>query len=407
MAATNTAAIIDGLERHYQPKKLVSLALQNTPLTAYFPKTQDGSGDKASIRFYQQLAGGVGTNMVNAKAAQVGPGYKVAVVDWKYVAGYWSVENAALKRSEGPQTVELMQNGVKGSMARMGNEIETFLFGVGNGQLGRRKSASTNVITLTNPGEAFCSQAGQVVSAGPNADGSSLRTGTTAIASVDYTNNKVTLVSAAAITSFADNDYLFLSGFEVGGAPGGLATIIPSAAPTAGDNFGGLDRSTAAFTEACAGWRYTETSGDSTLETLVKAVKQGGKFGSNTDAIFISTDRATRLELELGSKVRFADMVSKEYGLSFSGIEIVINGKRLTVMSSDKCPDALGWALERESWKLESVQEPLIAVATKTGKYLDAEVNDELVIKWRSQFQLMCPLPAHNGCLNFVTPAAG
>lgn len=404
MAATTTANIVDALERNYQPKKLISMALQQSPLTTYFPKNTDGSGDKCQMRFYTNEAGGFGSNMTNAKSRQVSPGFKSGTADWKIGNSYWSVNNATAKRLQGSSgLVDLLQEGIKSTMRRHGYEIETMLFGSGNGRLGQRLSASTNVITLKNPGEAFSFQIGQEVGASANADGSTPRTGTTTVTSVDYSANKVTLTSAAAITSFADSDYLFITDFQgafgTGGSPAGLQAIIPSAAPAAsGDYLTGLDRSVAP--DLLAGFRYTGVSGDTITEQLIKFLQHGSKFEGQQDTIFLSTDTLTQLILESKSQGLYDPMTmgSKEYNVNFTGVKFLGPNGPVGVFGSPKCPDTLAWALERESWSLQSVQEPLIAVATRTGKYIDVEVEDETAAKWRSQFQLLCKWPAHNGC---------
>jgi len=407
MAATATSDILDALERHYQPKKLISMALSDCPLTAYFPKDEDGSGDKCQMRFYVLQAGGVGSTMTLAKGRQRGPGFVSGTADWKLVRSYWSVNQAAVNRTKGSSTIELLQEGIKSTMGRHGNEIETMLFGSGNGRLGKRLSASTNVITLTNPGEAFNFQIGQEVTADDTVDGSSLRVGSTTVTAIDYSNNKITLASAAGITSFADADYLFLKDFEgafgTGGSPAGLQVIIPATAPSAsGDYLTGLDRTV--YPELLAGFRYTGVSGDTLTEQLIRFLQHGSKFGGKQDAVFMSVDRMTQLLLEQKSMGTYEEtqMVSKEYNINFKGVKLHGPKGPVDAYSSTKCPDTLAWALERESWKLQSVQEPLIAVATKTGKYIDAEVEDEIVAKWRSQFQIECKWPAHNGCLTIT-----
>jgi hypothetical protein len=402
MATPDTVDILDMLERDYKPNKLISLALQNAPLTAWLPKSEEGQGEICVMRFHTSFAGGSGANVTDAIAAEVADGYQKALVDWKLLYTASSMTNPAIQRSKGSkQLVDAWQQAIKGSMARHGNELETLMFGAGYGILGRRASASTNVITLTLPGEAFNFQKGQVVGASANADGSSPRTGTTSVASIDYSNNKITLVSAAGITSFADNDYFFVKGV-VGttAVPGGLARLFPPVAPTAGDNFGGLDRSTAP--EQLAGWRYTGIAGDQVTEQIIKGLQFGSKFDGKPDTVFISVEKMTTLILEQANRVEYTSMKSEKYNVNFRGVVLQGPNGEVTVMSSAKCPDANGWALERDSLKLESVQEPLIAVATRTGKYIDSELNDLVRLRWRSQFQLECSLPGHNGVFNFV-----
>ena len=116
------------------------------------------------------------------------------------------------------------------------------LFRVSSGIRGQRASASTNVITLATPDDARNFKINMTVGASPNSDGSSPRTGTTTITAVDLTNGKITLQSAAAISGFADNDFLFNSG-DVGTCMEGMETCTPLTQVTSGDSFRGNDRS--------------------------------------------------------------------------------------------------------------------------------------------------------------------
>lgn len=397
MAATTTNDILNGLERDYHPKKLMSMALKAAPLTAWMPKREDGSGEICVIRYLVGNAGGVGSSMANAKTNQKAPLVRKALVDWKIIDSYWSVENPAIKRAEGSGLGDLLQMGMRQTMSRHGNEIETFLFGDGNAQLGKRASISSNTITLTNKNDAFNFEYGMLIKADDTADGSSPRAGSAYVTTVDYSNGKVTVDNAAGITGFADNDFLF-DGEFINAAPSGLTQIITPGTPGA---YGGLTRTTEP--EMLSGWKYTGNVGDTMLEQIIQAYKFGTKFEGDMDTLWLSTDRGTQLELELtNKKIEFQKMSSRDLGLEYTGIKLVINGKEITVMSAVKCPNTVGWFLERSTWDIQSVNEPLIAVATKTGKFIDAEVNDEIVLKFRSQFQVRCPLPSHNGAITWV-----
>lgn len=130
------------------------------------------------------------------------------------------------------------------------------LFRTSNGIRGQRSSASTNAITLVVADDARNFKVGMTVGASPNSDGTSPRTGTTTVAGVSLSDGIVTLTSAAAITSFADNDFLFNSG-DVATCMEGMETCTPLTKPTAGDSFRTQDRSV--YVELLAGSRLTST----------------------------------------------------------------------------------------------------------------------------------------------------
>jgi len=129
------------------------------------------------------------------------------------------------------------------------------LFRDTTGIRGKRASISTNTVTLSVVDDARNFKIDMVVGASPNADGSAPRTGTTTVTAVNLSAGTITLASAAAIGSFADNDFLFNSG-DVGTCMEGMAVCTPTTAPVLGsDSFRGVDRGT--YPELLAGSRLT------------------------------------------------------------------------------------------------------------------------------------------------------
>lgn len=181
------------------------------------------------------------------------------------------------------------------------------LFRTSAGIRGQRASASTNVITMVVPDDARNFKVGMVVGASPNADGTSPRTGTTAVTAVNLSAGTVTLASAAAITSFADNDFLFNSG-DVGTCMEGMEVCTPLTAPVLGsDSFRTQDRG--AYVELLAGSRLTSTvSLNQTIEEnfgqLGISINQAG--GKVTDGVlnpinFWAVVRRGNARVEYGS----------------------------------------------------------------------------------------------------------
>jgi hypothetical protein len=77
---------------------------------------------------------------------------------------------------------------------------------------GQRASIASNTVTLTTVANAARFATGKTVFAGPNEDGSSLRTGSTTISSINLTAGTLTLANASAILGFANGDYIFQQG---------------------------------------------------------------------------------------------------------------------------------------------------------------------------------------------------
>lgn len=179
---------------------------------------------------------------------------------------------------------DLVTRTTDGILEELGANIAFDLQRDGNGIRGRRLSASTNVITLTDKRDVENFRKGMTVGASPNADGSSPRVGVTKIASISRSASTITLVSAAAIASFANNDYLFREG-DPGNCMEGFEKCTPLTAPVGGDSFRGIDRSL--DVEALAGSRQSDTTkfpeeaaGDCAVDISIigKKVSRGGVY---------------------------------------------------------------------------------------------------------------------------------
>jgi hypothetical protein len=129
---------------------------------------------------------------------------------------------------------------------------------------GKRASISSNTVQLATVDDARNFEIDQTVSAAQNADGTSPRTGTTTVTAVNLSLGQITLASAAAISGFADNDFLFNAG-DAGTSMNGMEDNTPIATPTSGVLFRNVDRFV--YPERLSGTRLTTTvSLNQTLE---------------------------------------------------------------------------------------------------------------------------------------------
>lgn len=165
-----------------------------------------------------------------------------------------------------------------GGLEELGDSIAFDTLGPGSGQRGRRLSIATNVVTLTSSADVRNFKPGMTVIASANADGSSPRAGSTTVTAVSPLAGTITLLSAAAITSFANNDFLFRQG-DPTTTSDSLRQIIPLAEPVLGvDSFRGVDRG--ADPHRLAGVRVNDTSlliEESTGQAAVSIKNEGKK----------------------------------------------------------------------------------------------------------------------------------
>jgi hypothetical protein len=224
-------------------------------------------------------------------------------------------------------------------LKEMGDSLAFDLFGTGNGIRGRRLSASTNVITLTTAAQVRNFKIGMTVGASANADGSSPRTGTTTITAIDEDLGTITLTSAAAITSFANNDYLFRAA-DPGTCMEGMGLCTPLTAPTAGDSFRGKDRSV--DVNGLAGVRVATSSGSILADFGTLAVKANMRGKKLPRGVLAPTNFWTVSQV-LNAKVEY-DNGGGTAEVGFEYITINTPGGAMRIYSDPDCPTTEGRA---------------------------------------------------------------
>lgn len=282
------------------------------------------------------------------------------------------------------------------------DNLATYLYGNGGGALGRRGSLSTNTITLSTADDVRNFEVGMSISAS-SADGSStsdaLRSGSTYVTAVDRINGTVTVNSAAAITSFADNDYLFRTG-DFFGDTGvvvlkGLGIwIYGSDSPPA---LGGVTRTTDA--QRLAGCRLTtaEVASMSLEERILTlATRMTGRFGGpGAEYIAMNPEDWQTLAYSLQSRlVRSEDKTARS---GYQAIELIAGGTVVKCMADKHCPKGTFFALKMSSWKLKSMLKLLHTVNGDGLEMLRKSTTNDYEYRLVSYPLLACNAPGWNG----------
>jgi hypothetical protein len=204
---------------------------------------------------------------------------------------------------------------------------------------GRRASAATNVITLSVADDARNFKEGMTVIASVNIDGSAPRAGSTTIAGLDEVAGTVTLTSAAAITGFADNDYLFRN-TEQGTGIQGLNVLTPLVAPVGGDSFRGKDRS--ANVTRYAGSRINDLTNSiqENFGLVATYISRAGR-SHNVDQGFLNPVRFFEVARRENAKVEY-EAQGGTANLYFQFIVINTSAGALKIYADPDCPTTFG-----------------------------------------------------------------
>lgn len=371
-------------------------AIRLHPTLDMLPKVADFGGDQINYAVKVGNAQNI-TSGALSSAQAVGSsskGYQFAMTRKKKTGTITLDVEALLAAKQGPEGAfaTLIVNEVDGFVSEFMDRLGFDIFRDGYGARGVRSSISTNTITLATVDDARNWKIGMLLGASPNADGSSPRTGSSAVTAVDIDAGTVTIASAAAITSFADNDYLFAAP-EIGSNIEGFALCTPLTTPSGSDSFRGVNRS--AMPSLLAGSRIDDTNTmieENAGKIAVKIRQNGGR----ADTLVLNPQRYWEMVRRLGAKIMYAGGGgSADYGFE----KVLINSPAgvLSVVSDADCPTTRGRVFLNSSHKIRTLEE-FVHIANEDGNYnLRVYNEDSLETRVRSMGNYQQTEPRNHG----------
>jgi hypothetical protein len=353
MPASDLSTVAYIFRRLYADGATGDLAMRDHPLfmdigrqggfvgSAFFYPVRYGNPQGVGGTFAATQTGAQTSKGVQLQAARR-PKYGVILLDGEAMA-------AATDRGAFMDLVRMETDGV---LEEMGDALAFDLYRDGSGQRGRRASISSNTITLTVVDDARNFKVGMTVIADNDANGASPRTGSTTVTAVDEDAGTVTVASAAAISGFVDNDYLFRAG-DPGTCMEGLELCTPLTAPALGsDSFRGIDRG--ADPRRLAGIRVNDTS--STIEeNLGLAAVRVAQIGKRQDRAYLNPINFWQVARRLNAKVEY-DGGGGEAGYGFQFISIHTPAGVLKVVADPDCQINRGWGMRMEKHYLKHLK---------------------------------------------------
>jgi hypothetical protein len=333
-------------QTYYPESDLPYLVPDNLPLLNMIPKEGGLSGDVIDMPFLYGAKQGVSQSF-DAAAAQSGGSPNSVRPTVRCSQMYDIVEfldkDWVLSQGEAAYA-DLFQKTMTGAMMAFNNEMDLLLHAEGNGVRGQVSSVSTNVITLTSTGSYALPlettfEVGMQVQPATSApvDGSvpaGLGSPVT-ITNVDGDARTIT-VSDGSVFDSTTNKYIVVRGNGIGfsasntnGALIGLGAFNPYTAPSASENFLGIDRTR--YTTRLAGYRYDGSSRsiEDAIKRLAAKMSMGGV--KSASVALVNPLDWDSLDSKLGSNVRYSSVQSVTYG--FDSIVLNTAAGRLDVVS--------------------------------------------------------------------------
>lgn len=395
MAASNLTTMARIYKRVYSDEQVANMAQRDHPFMSHCAKKGKFTGTRFDYNMQYGNPQGVSSSFADAQGAVSSSQGSVLNVLRKVKYGVITLDGEAVAASEDDKGafMSLVTNETDGIINEVGDSMAFDFQRAGNGDRGRRASASSNVITLTSEDDVRNFKRQMVVVAGPNQNGTSLRTGSTTVAAVNASALTITLADASAITSFADNDYLFRIG-DPGNVSDGLESLFPLVAPVyLSDSFRGIDRGV--HPDLLAGIRIDDTA--STIEENAGLVATMiASQGQKADCVYLNPIRFWEVSRRQNAKVMFEKAGgSTDYGFEY--ITIHTGAGVLKVYSDPDVPQNRGRVLNKKSNYIKHLKGFIHVIMDDGRPNLRQPTADGIEARIRSWHNILSTNPGANG----------
>lgn len=345
------------LKELYDGQTVENLVYADNPFMAMIKKSTDFGGKYKPIPIITGVSQGRSATFSNAQGNQSPvqiqsflltrvSDYSIATIDNQTMMASRTDKMAFL---EGAKLV------IDGAIRSCTNSVASAIFRSGTGSIGQIGTISSGVITLTNPADVVQFEINMVLQANAT-DGGTPRAALGYVIAVNRSAGQVTVSatglggSAGSPSAWAPADFLLVQG-DLNAKAKGLAAWLPAVAPTAGDNFFGVDRSV--DTWRLGGGRYSGAA-QSIEEALIDASSLLAREGGKPDVAITNFASYSALEKALGSKIQYCD-VKGPAEIAFRGI--MLNGANsvIKVFPDRNCQALTAYLLQMNSWALEGL----------------------------------------------------
>lgn len=400
------------LKEYYTDDMIFNLVYKNNPFLALVNKFYNFQGENLPIPLIYGNPQGRSRTFSQAKARSTQTSTKskkfVLVRKKDYCIATIDNETIEATKSNKGAFLEALTTEIDGAIQAVTNNMAFSLFRDSSGARSQvnaepAENVGTFVITLKNIDDIVGFETEQEVVIWSAKTGGSQRNSDGSddewtIASVDRDLGTLTLTGTYSSSgTIAADDYLFING-DRGLSISGLADWLPDTAPTSGDSFFGVDRST--DVTRLAGLRL-DASSLPIEEALIEGGARVGREGGRLDHYFMSYTKYADLEKALGSKVTYVDLRTDYAGIGFKGIRVHGPRSDIYCVADQNCPTSRIYGLYLDVWKLYSLNKPVRIFETDGNKFLRQSDDDGVEVRIISYSNLGCRAPGWNIVLKF------
>lgn len=409
--ALDLTSLDAAMKQYYNDAMYQELVYKDNPFLAMVPKDEKFRAKNMPIPLKFSDGGGVSStfSVAQAQAASASPKFDDFLLTHVQLFSLAEVDGLIyeLAQSSAGAFIDAATAASDSAYNRLARVVALQLFRSQAGELGQvlaepAETSGTFTITLKSIGDGTNFDVGQTIVIWSALSGGSQRISETGddewvIAGVDSSAGTLTLTGNYDTNgTIAANDYIFLEGTR-GGQIAGLASWIPSSAPSSALFFG-VDRTQ--DSTKLGGVRH-DGSAQTIEEALIDASYKVGKQGGRPEVAILSFEQYGKLVKSLGSKVQYVDL--KVGVVGFRALEIHGPRGTMKVVADMNCPTSVAYLLDMKSWKLCSAGKAIGPVEQDGRMWLRRPSADGVECRFAFRGNLATNAPGHNAVV--VLPA--
>jgi hypothetical protein len=392
---------IQSAQKELYPDGMLFSGLTDFPFLMLVPKDTEGGGKLISCPLSID-AGSGSADFATAQASQVQTEYdRFALIGHSYHQ-VCTISGDAIEGAKGGEqsVVDLVKDTVDTKTKALRANLSRNLWNDGTGYVGKLASIDgSGNCTLATPADVVNLRKGMKLQATDTRGG----TATAAYGYVKSINRAAkTFVVAATLNgsgalptlwSASNFPYLGIAG-DLNAVSTGVQGFLPATAPSSGESFLGLDRSSDSYMYGM----ISDGSGKSLEESLIDVGADLQIVGGHTDYIFANPLDFAKLAKALGTK-NFVEAKDPTGRFGVKAIEFALASGNALVVGDPHCPQGNAFAMQMDTWKLWSVGDaPKINIPPGGQEWYPLASGDGAELRLVGRLMAVgCKMPGYNG----------
>lgn len=352
------SAMNAALKELYDGQVVENLVYADNPALAMVKKSTDFGGKYKPIPIITGVSQGRSSTFANAQGNQSPVQVQSFLLTRAQDYSIATIDNQTMlaSRTDKMSFLEGAKLVIDGAIRSCTNSAASALFRNGTGSIGQVSgSVTAGAITLANIADIVQFEVNMVLQADAT-DGGVPRAALGYVISVNRSAGTM-VVSATGIggpagtpSGWSNNDFLLVQG-DLNQKMSGFSSWLPFTAPTAGDNFFGVDRSADSW--RLGGGRY-DGSAQSIEEALIDGSSLVAREGGKPKVCITNFASWSALEKSTGAKCVYIDHKGPAE-IAFRGIRVHGANTTIDVFPDRNCQATTGYLLQMDTWCLEGL----------------------------------------------------